>query len=79
MLYAYDKRSIEKYRIVAVFAFLGAVELSIDFLLLNVLAPNMETIIIGRIKIQAFHKPNSKAGINDNNLPPRNSITLKQY
>jgi hypothetical protein len=39
----------------------------------------METIIIGRIKIQAFHKPNSKAGINDNNLPPRNSITLKQY
>ena len=60
----------EKYGMVAVFAFLGTLEALKDFLLLNVLAPNIETIIIGRIKIQAFHKPNSKASIKDTFLPP---------
>jgi hypothetical protein len=65
ILYAYDKSTIGKYRLLAVFAFLVTFETSSDALLPNILEPKMEIIMIGRMKIQAFHKPNSKAGISD--------------
>jgi hypothetical protein len=55
----------EKYGMVAVFAFLGTLEALKDFLLLNVLTPNAETIPVRRIKNRAFYNPNSKAGISD--------------
>jgi hypothetical protein len=56
---------IAKYKLLAVFIFLVRVETSADPLPPNILEPKKEIIIIGRIKIQAFHKPNSKDGISD--------------
>jgi len=35
-------------------------------------------INIGMTRIQAFHKPNSKAGINDNYFPPETQFYYKQ-
>jgi hypothetical protein len=51
--------------LLTVFTFLVKLETSSDALLPNILGPRMEIIMMGRMKIQAFHKPNSKAGISD--------------
>jgi hypothetical protein len=55
--------------LLTVFTFLVKLETSSDALLPNILGPRMEIIMMGRMKIQAFHKPNSKSGISDTIFP----------
>jgi hypothetical protein len=56
---------IERYMIDSIFSFFIRPKSSPDPLLPNILELKMEIIMIGRMKIQAFHKPNSKAGMSD--------------
>ena len=47
-----------------------------DSLVAVALVSDNKMIIIGMTRIQAFHKPNSNAGINDNYLPPKPNSTI---
>lgn len=56
-----------------ILSFFVSIEYSFDPLLLIAFLPKIMRIIIGKMKIQAFHKPNSKGGIEDikDSLIPR--------
>jgi hypothetical protein len=66
---------IKEDRLLTVFTFLVKLETSSDALLPNILGPRMEIIMMGRVKIQAFHKPNSNSGMSDMISLPYGSLS----